>query len=225
MMEFSLLFSAFLVGLFGSGHCVVMCGGMASALQMMMGQAKASRLFVLQLSMSLGRVSSYALLGGLFGALGATALIIGPFSHALQLFSGVMLLLMALYVSRLWSILAKLERHGSWLWHKIQPFAKKLLPINTISKAFGYGLCWGYLPCGLVYSGLSVSLSTASFSHGALWMLSFGLGTLPAVLLTGQAAQYYVKLKNTAWVRITAALVLTFFGLQTIYLALRSLVF
>ncbi len=224
-MEFSLLVSALLVGFFGSGHCVVMCGGMASAMQMMMGHAKTSRVFMLQLAMSIGRISSYALLGGLFGALGATALMIGPFSHGLQLMSGLMLILMALYVSRLWSILAKLERHGSWLWHKIQPYAKKLLPIDTMLKAFGYGLSWGYLPCGLVYSGLSVSLSTASFSHGALWMLSFGLGTLPAVLLTGQAAQHYVQLKNKPWVRITAALMLVFFGVQTIYLALRALVF
>jgi hypothetical protein len=56
-------------------------------------------------------------------------------------------------------------------------------------------------------------------------MLAFGIGTLPAVLITGQAAQQVNALKQLQAVRILAALVLAYFGAKTIYLALRALVF
>ena len=225
MTEQPELFTALLVGFFGSGHCLVMCGGMASALQMMMQQQSRSKILFLQLMLSLGRISSYAILGALFGALGATALGIGPFSHILQLFGGLMLVLMACYVSRIWTVLTRLEVFGARLWRRIQPFSSKLLPINSTYKAVLYGLCWGYLPCGLVYSGLSWSLSSGSAQSGAMWMFAFGIGTLPAVLLTGQAAQQVNALKQHMSVRILAALVLAYFGFKTIYLALTALVF
>jgi sulfite exporter TauE/SafE len=224
MVEQAGLVTALLVGFFGSGHCIAMCGGMASALQMMMAESKWQPL-ILQLCLSIGRITSYSLLGALFGALGANALIVAGFSHVLQLFGGIMLLLMALYVSRVWTVLTKLEIFGAVLWRKIQPFSTKLLPINTPTKALLYGLCWGYLPCGLVYSGLSYSLSSGSAQAGALWMLAFGLGTLPAVLLTGQAAQFVITFKQHTVVRFISAAVLAYFGLYTIYLALRALVF
>ncbi len=100
-----------------------------------------------------------------------------------------------------------------------------MLPLDSGAKAFGYGLCWGYLPCGLVYSALAWSLASGSAAQGALWMLAFGLGTLPALLLAGQAAGTLQQLKNKAVVRYGVALLLTAYGLQTIYLALRRLVF
>jgi hypothetical protein len=58
-----------------------------------------------------------------------------------------------------------------------------------------------------------------------MWMFAFGIGTLPAVLLTGQAAQQVNALKQHMSVRILAALVLAYFGFKTIYLALTALVF
>lgn len=225
MIEKPELITALLVGFFGSGHCLVMCGGMASALQMMMQQQSRKRILVLQLALSFGRILSYAVLGALFGALGATALGIGPLSHILQLFGGLMLVLMACYVSRIWTILTHLEVAGSRLWRFIQPVSAKLLPIDNVKKALLYGLCWGYLPCGLVYSGLSWSLSSGSAQIGALWMFAFGLGTLPAVLITGQAAQQVNALKQHVIVRILAGMVLAYFGIKTIYLALKALVF
>lgn len=219
------LLTALLVGFFGSGHCLVMCGGMASALQMMMRQQSRSKALLLQFALSLGRILSYALLGALFGALGAQALGIAPLTHVLQLFGGLMLVLMACYVSRIWTVLTRFETAGARLWRHIQPMSSKLLPLDNFYKALLYGVCWGYLPCGLVYSGLSWSLSSGSASAGALWMLAFGIGTLPAVLITGQAAQQVNALKQLQAVRILAALVLAYFGAKTIYLALRALVF
>ena len=220
------LLSALLIGFLGSGHCLVMCGGIVSALQMMMPNQSPAEKLKLQLALSAGRISSYALIGALAGYLGMQAMALaGVGKPVLQLLSGLMLVLMALYISRIWTGLTALENLGKQLWRYVQPVAARLLPLDSGAKAFGYGLCWGYLPCGLVYSALAWSLASGSAAQGALWMLAFGLGTLPALLLAGQAAGTIQQLKNKAVVRYGVALLLTAYGLQTIYLALRRLVF
>ncbi len=219
------IFAAFLIGFLGSAHCLLMCGGLAGALQMMMPPTTARRVW-LQLVLGAGRISSYALCGALFGGLGAG--IVGSTGVApqwLQLFAGLMLLAMALYISRLWFGLLKLERAGQHLWRVLQPLAQRLLPLDSTPKAFGYGLCWGYLPCGLVYSALSWSLGSGSAVDGALWMALFGLGTLPAVLLAGHAAALLRQLQQHKLVRYILAALLALYAFQTIYLALRALVF
>lgn len=222
----SALLPGLLVGFLGSGHCLVMCGGIVSALQMMMPNQSPAKKLKLQLALSTGRICSYALFGALAGYLGLQAMVLaGVGKPVLQLLSGLMLLMMALYISRLWTGLTALETLGKTLWRQIQPLAARLLPLNSISKAFGYGLCWGYLPCGLVYSALAGSLASGSALQGALWMLAFGLGTLPALLLAGQAAGTLQRWKNKAVVRYSVALILAAYGLQTIYLALHRLVF
>ncbi len=202
-----------------------MCGGMAGALQMLMPPAR-SRRYVLQLMLGFGRISSYALTGAIFGGIGATMVgSTGLAPHWLQLFAGLMLFAMALYISRIWFGLLRLEKAGQALWRRLQPVSQKLLPLDTIFKAYLYGLCWGYLPCGLVYSALSWSLGSGSATQGAMWMALFGLGTLPAVLLAGQTADVLRRLQQQQWVRFGLAAVLAAYALQTIYLALRALVF
>jgi hypothetical protein len=219
------LFAAFFVGLFGSAHCLLMCGGMAGALQMLMPPSRTRRGW-LQLMLGLGRISSYGLAGALFGGLGATMVgSTGLLPQYLQLFAGLMLLAMALYISRLWFGLLRLEKAGQRLWRLVQPFSQKLLPLDSAVKAYGYGLCWGYLPCGLVYSALSWSLGSGSAVNGALWMALFGLGTLPAVLLAGQAADLLRQLQQQQWLRYVLAAILAAYAFQTIYLALRAVVF
>jgi len=218
------MLAAVLIGLFGSGHCLVMCGGIASALQMMMPEQSRGQRLRLQLALSAGRICSYALLGGLVGWLGYQAMGFGGSARQLlQLLAGVMLVLMALYIAKISSVLTGLERLGSRLWRFIQPLSKNLLPLNTLPKAFAYGWCWGYLPCGLVYSSLSWSLASGAFVDGALWMLCFGVGTLPALLVAGQAAATLNRWKNQPWVRYSTALLLAAYGCHTISLAVIRL--
>lgn len=220
-MEF---LAALLIGLLGSGHCLVMCGGIASALQMMMPEQNHWQRLRLQLALSFGRISSYAFIGGLVGWLGYQAMGFGGAARQLlQILAGLMLVLMALYVAKLSTILTGLEQLGSKFWRYIQPFSKRLLPLDTLPKAFAYGWCWGYLPCGLVYSSLSWSLASGSFFDGALWMVYFGLGTLPALLVAGQAAATLQRWKNKNWVRYTVALLLATYGCHTISLAVLRL--
>lgn len=220
------LLSALLIGLIGSSHCLVMCGGIASALQLTMPAASAKRKLALQLLLSLGRLTTYSLFGALVGYFGASAMqVAGASLLWLRLLAGLLLLMMALYISRIWFGLLLLERLGQTVWRHVHPIAQQLLPLNSAAKAYAYGICWGALPCGLVYSTLGWSLASGSSLHGSLLMLAFGLGTLPAILLTGSAANALVKLKNALWFRYIAALLLGGYACYTIWLAIRRLVF
>jgi sulfite exporter TauE/SafE len=220
------LFAALLIGFIGSSHCLVMCGGIAGALQLSMPAQSRARKLQLQLLLSLGRLTTYALFGALVGYFGAGAMqLAGASLLWLRLLAGLLLLMMALYISRLWFGLIHLEQLGQKLWRYVQPLAGKLLPLNSATKAYSYGLCWGALPCGLVYSTLGWSLASGNAMQGGLLMLSFGAGTLPAILLTGSAAGVLQKLKNTSWLRYCAAIMLAIYAGYTIWLAIRRLVF
>ena len=77
-------------------------------------------------------------------------------------------------------------------------------------------MCWGFLPCGLIYSALAWSATAASASYSAALMVAFGLGTLPMMLATGGAAQWLVEKLGNRWFRKVAALLLLGFGAWTL---------
>jgi uncharacterized protein len=220
------LLAAFVIGLIGSSHCLVMCGGIAAALQLSIPAENSYKKFSLPLLLSLGRLTTYSLFGGLVGYFGASAMqLAGASLLWLRLLAGILLLMMALYIGRLWFGLIHLERLGQKLWRYIQPITHHLLPLNSASRAYYYGLCWGALPCGLVYSTLGWSLASGSLMQGGLLMLSFGIGTLPAMLLSGSAAVMLGKIKNMAPLRIASATMLAIYACYTMWLAIRRLVF
>jgi len=209
------------IGFLGSGHCLVMCGGMAGALQLSFGSRPRRQQWLLQACLSLGRLLSYSLLGALVAGFGAVLLAtLGIALFWLKLLAGLLLLAMALYIGRLWFGLLWLEKSGTLIWRRVQPLAKALMPLDSPHKALGYGLCWGLLPCGLVYSALGWSLATASPIQGALSMFAFGLGTIPAIWLSGTAAARLNQLKGQHWVRAGAAAALALYAFYLIWLAL-----
>lgn len=220
------LFAALGIGFLGSSHCLVMCGGIASALQLSMPQLSPLQQLKLQLMLSLGRLTTYSFLGALTGAFGAAVLVkLGVSLFWLKLLAGVLLLLMAFYVARLWFALTFLEKLGSALWRKVQPLSKALLPLDSSPKALAYGLCWGFLPCGLVYSSLGWSLASGSGFQGALLMLAFGIGTLPAMLAVGSFARQLSQFKNNKFIRACAAFLLALYAFYTIAIALAPRLF
>ncbi len=92
------------------------------------------------------------------------------------------------YISGWWLVLRRLEQLGLHVWKFISPLTRRLMPVTSIWKALGLGILWGWLPCGLVYSTVAWATSSGSGYTGALLMLSFGLGTLPMLLITGTFA-------------------------------------
>ncbi|MBT0586324.1 sulfite exporter TauE/SafE family protein [Alteromonas oceanisediminis] len=216
------LFAAFLIGIAGGVHCFGMCGGITVALQSAVPNSRYAPVYTL--AYHSGRIASYTVAGALTGWLGSI------FSHQfvsgihlLTLLSAVLLILLGLYIGDWFRGLAVLERAGGVLWRRIQPFATRLLPFKTPVAAVGYGAVWGWLPCGLVYSTLSWSLASGTAGSGALVMLAFGLGTLPAMLTASFGYQYLRDYYRHPLVRQGVALMLLCYGLYLFFQGLPDI--
>lgn len=218
MTEWTVLLAAFSLGLLSSAHCVGMCGGIMGALTMAIPADAHRHRWQLLLSYNLGRISSYALMGLLVGFFAAA---LGNWAGTawLRVLSGLLLIAMGLYLADWWRGLTYLERGGRYLWAYLQPLGKSLMPVKTISKALMLGMLWGWLPCGLVYSALAYAMAQAQPWWAGSVMLAFGLGTLPAVLATGFAAEQLSRVLRLRRVRIGFALVIILFGCWTIIAA------
>lgn len=213
---FSVFVPALLIGLLGAGHCFGMCGGIASALTFALGDdVSTARKTGVLLSYSAGRIFSYMLVGASL----AFALSFLPDSvlQYVRRFAGVLLILMGLYISGWWKILVVLERAGAKLWQFLQPIGSRMLPVRSNFQGFLFGVIWGWLPCGLVYTAALYAASQARFLDGALSMLGFGLGTLPAILSIGVLAGALKGLLQSRGFRAASGLVLIAFGVWTFW--------
>jgi sulfite exporter TauE/SafE len=212
MTEFS-IFAVFLVGLLGGVHCLGMCGSIVGIFTTQ-APKDASR-WPFHLAYSSGRIASYAIAGALAGAVGQAGLLMRdavPVQHLLFALSSLMLVVLGMYLAGLWGATRQLERLGSGLWKRLQPFTAKLLPVDTVPRAMGLGVLWGWLPCGLVYSVLVTSLASGSASQGSLIMLAFGLGTLPNLLAIGLFWESIKRWAQSPGVRLAAGLLVAGFG-------------
>ncbi len=229
MIDFSIT-GAFIVGLMGAGHCMGMCGGLVGAFSQQLANRPQQNILASQLgfifSYNLGRITSYILAGALIG--GSASLLSTLFSLDIYLISmrilaGMMMIVTGLYIAQIWAGIVQIERFGKLIWKLLAPFAKKLLPIANLKQAFVAGLIWGWLPCGLVYSTLTWAIAANSIQDGAFIMAAFGLGTLPALISAGVAAQFFSKWILKKEVRLVSGLILVIFGLHTIYVAFGQL--
>jgi len=216
------LFSAFLVGLLGSTHCLGMCGGIVSALTFGLKddiRRKPWSLFPYLLTYNAGRITSYVVAGSLLGALGAQVFRLAPSAHiglTVRLVTGGFMIALGLYLSGWWPGLQRLEKWGGVLWRRIEPLGRRLLPVNHPLKALAFGLVWGWLPCGMVYSILAWALTSGSATQGASLMLAFGLGTLPMLFAIGATAEWLKDFVRHPWVRRGAGVLIIAFGLYTL---------
>ena len=78
---------------------------------------------------------------------------------------------------------------GRRLWPKLAPLGRRLLPVNTLPRGFAFGMVWGWMPCGFVYSVLLIATLQLDAVNGALIMVAFGLGTAPALFIAACGAQ------------------------------------
>jgi sulfite exporter TauE/SafE len=178
--------TAFLIGIAGGVHCFGMCGGITFAMRAACPANQSHLPYAL--CYHAGRIVSYTIAGALSGALGAfvsTASVHA--SLVLKVLSITMLILMALYIGQWYRGLTHVEKLGAKLWRVLQPMSKRFLPFQNPLMAIPYGMIWGWLPCGLVYSTLSWSISSKDIFTGAGIMLAFGLGTYPTMLAASMA--------------------------------------
>ena len=228
--------AAFLVGLLGGVHCVGMCGGIVGALCLGLNQSSSNQSNLAQgshrqnkirsalpylLFYNAGRISSYTLAGVLMGGigwLGSHLLDIYALQKILEIIAAVFMLALGLYIAGWWRVLARLEQlGGNVIWKRLQPLGQRFMPVRTYQQAFALGLIWGWLPCGLVYSVIIWTIATQSPLEGGLLMLSFGLGTLPNLLLMGVFASSLNQFIQQPWVRQAAGLMIMSFALVMFY--------
>lgn len=215
--------AAFLVGLLGGVHCVAMCGGIVGALCLGLDNDKnksAQQSFVTSfpflLSYNLGRISSYTLAGVLMGSigwLGSHLFTLYSIQQTLEIIAASFMLALGLYIAGWWKGLASIERWGGKVvWKRLEPLGKRFMPVRSYRHALLLGLVWGWLPCGLVYSVIIWTISTQSPLEGGLLMLSFGLGTLPNLLLMGVFASTLNQFIQQPWVRQVAGIMIMAFA-------------
>ena len=127
-----------------------------------------------------------------------------------------MLIAMGLYVGGWWQGLNQLEKMGNHIWRFVQPLTSYLLPVTSPWKALFLGAAWGWLPCALVYSNLSLAATAPHWQQSMFIMLSFAAGTLPAMFLTGIFSQQLKLWLQKKRIRSWAAIMVIAFGLSTI---------
>jgi len=186
-----------------------MCGGIVGALTYSLApgiRQNRAQFVLFSLHYHLGRISSYVLAGGLVaGGAAVFQEFAGPGGALLMRGVGtVFLVLLGFYIGGWFPRFAWVESMGRPLWARLEPIGRRLLPVRSLPQALGFGLVWGWLPCGLVYSALVFSLSTGSMWQGMGVMLFFGLGTIPTLLLVGFMADRVSRVMSSTLFRQVA---------------------
>ncbi|OJW13340.1 sulfite exporter TauE/SafE family protein [Mucilaginibacter sp. 44-25] len=171
---------ALLIGLSGSVHCVGMCGPLVFGIP---SAGKSWRVFVAdKLLYNLGRVITYTFLGFLLGQLGLLAWLAGM-QQALSITSGIIVIIAG--VVRLLKL-----KGAKYLPDVSLPFYRLInIAIKRHAGHLLLGMLNGLLPCGFVYIALFGALNTTEPLHAALFMLFFGLGTIPLMLTAALSAK------------------------------------
>jgi sulfite exporter TauE/SafE len=216
-MDPGVLVAAFAVGVLGGVHCLGMCGGIVGAISLSHAGSE-SPAWPRLLAYNLGRMSSYVVAGALAGLLGAALLGAMPQGQRLlELLAAVFLILLGLYLSGWWPVLARLDQDAGRVWKRIEPLGRRFIPVRHAGQAFVVGGIWGWLPCGLVYSVIVWALSAGSAADGALLMGAFALGTLPNLMLMGLFAARLARFVRNELVRQGAGGLLIAYGLWRIF--------
>lgn len=167
---------AIFLGFAGSLHCVIMCGPLLLALPLDAETKK--KVWRQMLVYHSGRILAYAALGGLFGLLGK-GLAVAGFQQGLSIAAGVFMLGMAVMAWRFERLVTALPGFG-FVARKVKKGMSQLL--RRPDGLFMMGLLNGLLPCGMVYAALAGAIATMDAAGGSLFMVLFGIGTLPFLL-------------------------------------------
>ncbi len=168
---------AITIGLLGSFHCIGMCGPLALALPLS-DRSTGSRVISALLYNS-GRIMTYAALGLIFGLLGKGINVWG-FQRWVSILLGLIMIL-AVFSPLLFRSL-HIESHIDSLLAGFKRVFARFFSTRSLISILFIGLLNGLLPCGLVYLALAGALVSNTPFEGGLYMLMFGLGTIPALL-------------------------------------------
>lgn len=183
-----LFITSLIIGFAGGVHCLGMCGAIVGILSNNLPENirnNPKKVATYQLTYNIGRIFSYGTMGLIFASFStllASSIGMSKFEMIMRIFASVMMILIGLIITGFANpVIGKIEKLGQGLWKKLQPLSQKFIPVQNLKDAFLFGFLWGGIPCGLVYSALTLTLG-ATPVDGFLIMLFFGIGTLPALL-------------------------------------------
>lgn len=174
-----MLYTAFIFGLISSFHCIGMCGPIAMMLPVD-HQNPVRKAFQIS-TYHLGRLSAYAIIGLIFGALGKGFFLAGMQQH-LSIAIGILMILFIVIPER------KLAKYNFSkpiynVISKVKSALGKQFKNKSYQSLFTIGLLNGFLPCGMVYVALFGAIAMQSVGYGMAYMILFGIGTLPLMSL------------------------------------------
>jgi sulfite exporter TauE/SafE len=162
----------------GSFHCAGMCGPIAIALPLH-GNTVPQKIFGGALY-NVGRTITYGIMGAIFGLLGQGISMIG-FQQKVSVIMGAFMI-----ISVLFPVLFRNQYSMDKSWFSLVGKLKKsigqMFSVRSFSSLFFIGLLNGLLPCGLVYIAIAGAIGTGDVGQGTLYMILFGLGTIPMML-------------------------------------------
>jgi len=212
------------LGLASTLHCVGMCGGIMGALTFGLPDEVRNHqltLFTYIAAYNLGRITSYIFAGVIAGLISATlvsSLSIENGHLILRAFASTVLIAIGLHLAGLFPKMQVVKSVGAIVWRRLQPLTKNFFPVRTLGRAFGFGLIWGWLPCGLVYSALLWASSSGDLVSGGMYMFAFGLGTLPGVMTSGLMSSTLLKLSRIQNLRYAMAVLMIIIGLSLFFM-------
>ena len=176
------MIGAFLIGLMGSLHCVGMCGPVMLAFN---GANQRPSGFFLYHT---GRISSYLIIGLLLGSIGSFISILKVQQIATLLLGVVIILLYGIP-----SVRNSVEKfyYQSRFYHLIRSMISK--NISRRRRWYLSGVANGFFPCGLTYIAAAGAIAMSGFWEGTLFMLLFGIGTVPGLLILQFSGNYLLK--------------------------------
>lgn len=184
-----MLYSALVIGFIGSLHCVGMCGPIALLLPI--DRTNPVKAFLQVMQYHFGRLLSYAFLGIVFGLFGR-GLFVAGMQQSLSLWIGAVLIA-GLLIKYFFSLKAPVFRPYTRLLMRLQSAMGKFIKNKSFYATFLMGILNGFLPCGMVYMALFGAVATGNSAEGAIYMMVFGLGTVP---LMSAIALFGKKLPN-----------------------------
>jgi sulfite exporter TauE/SafE len=226
-------FSMFMLGIFGTGHCIGMCGPLVIAFPARSGK------FASHLYYHLGRILTYVIIGCVMGGIGAgLAEIAGATGGNYPVWiariqMGVSfvaaLFLLVFGLARLgiirepgWMAMASPDKIPGYRKLLKSAFSNKRQAEMLLKSAFSnkrqaemllLGMMMGFLPCGLSFAAFTRALPSGSPINGAALVLAFALGTVPGLLLLGTGASGLAR-RYQSHLDILAGLLLIFMAVE-----------
>lgn len=227
-MEIDLI-GIFLIGFLGGfGHCVGMCGGFVFTYSVQLAAnentpvAGFRQKIAPHLMYNAGRVLTYVILGEIFGFLGSTLGVVfamRDFQGGLQLLASLFMILMGVELAGLIPSVSHDYFPGIRGFRRL---VSGLFARVNKRNIFGVGVILGFIPCGLVYAAGAKAAATQSMIGGMVTMLVFGLGTFPAMVLTGLMSGLISSRLRRRIYRVAAILVIVL-GIVTLLRGLDAL--